>query len=98
MPYAQNFLVINETCHMGCLRATDDGKANDKRLADLEGDTFPPGSGLDQDLGFQGDTGAGITIVQPKKKPPGGELAHRRKPPIVPSHPSASGSNTRLAV
>ena len=75
----KNLLVINETCHMGCLRATDDGKANDKRLADLEGDTFPPGSGLDQDLGFQGDTGAGITIVQPKKKPPGGELTPPEK-------------------
>jgi hypothetical protein len=56
------------------LRATDAGKAHDTSLAALEGYTLPRGRGLDQDLGFQGDTGEGITIVHPKNKPPGGAL------------------------
>jgi DDE superfamily endonuclease len=75
--------VIDETCHLCCLSATDEGKVHDKSLAELEGYTFPPRSGLYQEMGFQGCTCEGITIVQPKKKPPGGELtlpekAHNR--------------------
>jgi hypothetical protein len=30
-------------------------------------------------MGFQGDTCEGITLVQPKKKPPGGELTPLEK-------------------
>ena len=56
------------------LSATYEGKANDKSLADLEGYTLPQGSCLYQDMGFQGFTLNGITIVQPKKTPRGGEL------------------------
>ena len=56
------------------LSATYEGKANAKSLADLEGDRLPPGSCFYQDMGFQGFVLAGVTIVQPKKKPPGGEL------------------------
>jgi DDE superfamily endonuclease len=56
------------------LSATYEGKANDKSLADLEGYRLPPGSYLYQDMGFQGFVLAGVTIVQPKKKPRGGEL------------------------
>jgi hypothetical protein len=66
--------VIDETCQICCLSATSEGKAQEKILAEVEGCTFPPGSGLYQDMGFQGDTCEGITSVQPKKKPPGGEL------------------------
>jgi len=61
------------------LSATYEGKANDKSLADLEGYTLPCGSCLDQDMGFQGDTCDGITIVQPKKTPPGGGLTPAEK-------------------
>jgi hypothetical protein len=43
-------------------------------MAELAGDTLPAGSGLDQDKGVQGFFLPGITIVQPKKTPPGGEL------------------------
>jgi DDE superfamily endonuclease len=75
----KNLLVIDETCHMCFLSTTYEGKANDKSLADLEGYTFPPGSCLYQDMGFQGYTCEGITIVQPKKKPPGGELTPPEK-------------------
>ena len=74
-----NLLIIDETCQMCSLSATSAGKANDKSLADLEGYTLPCGSCLYQDMGCQGYTCDGITIVQPKKKPPGGELTPAEK-------------------
>jgi hypothetical protein len=61
------------------LRDTVEGKEHDKSLADLAGYTLPRGSYLDQDLGVQGYTREGITIVQPKKKPRGGELTPPEK-------------------
>ena len=61
------------------MSATYEGKANDKSLADLEGYSLPPGSYLYQDMGFQGFVLAGVTIVQPKKKPRGGELTPPEK-------------------
>jgi hypothetical protein len=65
---------MNATCHVGFLSHPCEGKASDKRLAELAGYTLPPGSDLYQDQGFQGFFLPGITIVHPKKKPPGGEL------------------------
>ena len=59
------------------LSATDEGKANDKLLAELEGYRVPPGSYLYHDMGFQGFVLADVTMIQPKKKPRGGE----RTPP-----------------
>jgi hypothetical protein len=70
----KNLLVIDETCHICFLSATYEGKAHDKSLAELEGYTLPHGSCLYQDMGFQGFILNGITIIQPKKKPRGGEL------------------------
>jgi DDE superfamily endonuclease len=70
----KTLLVIDETCQICFLSATYEGKANDKSLADLEGYRLPPGSCLYQDLGFQGFILADVTIIQPKKKPRGGEL------------------------
>jgi hypothetical protein len=61
------------------LSATYEGKANDKSLADLEGYSLPPGSYLYQDMGFQGFALAGVTIVQPQKKPRGGQLTPAEK-------------------
>jgi hypothetical protein len=61
------------------LSETSEGKAHDKRLADLAGYTWPAGSCLYQALGFQGFVLAGVTIVQPKKKPRGGELTPPEK-------------------
>jgi DDE superfamily endonuclease len=75
----KNRLVIDETCHLCCLSATYAGKANDKSLADLESSTLPYGSCLYQDRGFQGYTRDGMTIFQPQKKPPGGELTPPEK-------------------
>jgi hypothetical protein len=57
------------------LSATYEGKVHDKSVADLEGYSLPHGSCLYQDMGFQGFILNGTTIVQPKKRPRGGELA-----------------------
>jgi hypothetical protein len=71
--------VLDETGQICFLSAPYEGKANAKSLADLEGYSLPPGSGLYQDMGFQGVVLAGVTIVQPKKKPRGGELTPPEK-------------------
>jgi DDE superfamily endonuclease len=71
--------VIDETCHVCFLSATYEGKLHDKSVADLAGYTWPSGSYLDQDRGFQGFVLAGVTTVQPKKKPRGGELTPPEK-------------------
>jgi DDE superfamily endonuclease len=71
--------MIDETCQICFLSATYEGKANDKSLADLEGYRLPPGSCLYQDMGFQGFVLGGVTMVQPKKKPRGGELTPPEK-------------------
>src|SRR4051812_14137770 len=40
----KNRLVINETCHICFLSHTCEGKAAAKSMAELAGDTLPPGS------------------------------------------------------
>jgi hypothetical protein len=74
-----NLLVITETCHVCFLGHTYEGKAAEKTIAELAGYTLPPGSCLYQDQGFQGFCLPDITIVQPKKTPPGGELTPPEK-------------------
>jgi hypothetical protein len=74
-----NLLMIDEACRVCFLSETYAGKAHDKSLAYLVGYTLPVGSCLYQDLGFQGVLLDGVTIVQPKKKPPGGELTPPEK-------------------
>jgi hypothetical protein len=71
--------VITETCHVCFLSHTCEGKASDKSMAELTGSPLPPGSCLYQDKGFQGFFLHGITIVQPKKTPRGGELTPPEK-------------------
>ena len=61
------------------LSGTCEGKRHDKKLAADEGYRFPPGSKLLQDTGFQGYQPAGVTVIQPKKKPRGGELTPDEK-------------------
>jgi hypothetical protein len=61
------------------LSHTSEGKASDKSLAELAGYTLPAGSCLDQEKGFQGFCLQDVTIVQPKQKPPGGELTPPEK-------------------
>jgi hypothetical protein len=71
--------VITESCHVCFLSHTYEGKASDKSLAELAGYTLPPGSYLYQDRGFQGFCLQDVTIVQPQKKPCGGELTPPEK-------------------
>jgi hypothetical protein len=53
------------------------GTASDKSIAERASYTLPAGSYLYQDQGFQGFFLPDLTIVQPKKKPRGGD----RTPP-----------------
>jgi hypothetical protein len=61
------------------LSATYEGKAHDKRVADEAGYQLPEGSHLAQDSAFQGFALPGVTILQPKKKPPKGQLTSDEK-------------------
>jgi hypothetical protein len=61
------------------LSQTHEGKKHDKKICDEEQPTFPQGSTLYQDTGFQGYEPAGVKTVQPKKKPRGQELSARDK-------------------
>ena len=61
------------------LGTTQPGSRNDKACADAEGYTFPEGSTLYQDSGFQGYAPEGATTQQPTKKPRGGELTAAQK-------------------
>jgi DDE superfamily endonuclease len=71
--------VISETCHIVFLSLTYEGRMHDKTIAELAGYWLPPGSCLYQDMGFQGFFLAGVTLIQPKKKPRGGELTPPEK-------------------
>lgn len=75
----KNIIIIDSICSIRCLGATYEGKWHDKSLADDETYTFPENSILYQDMGFQGFTLRGVVIVQPKKKPRGGELTTEEK-------------------
>jgi hypothetical protein len=66
--------VINEPGHVCVWSQTCEGNASDQSLAELAGSTFPPGRCLDHDNGCQGFFLPGLTMVQPKKTPPGGAL------------------------
>ena len=51
------------------LSPTVEGKKHDKKLADEVALSYPVGTVLHQDTGFQGYAPAGVTIRQPKKNP-----------------------------
>lgn len=70
----KNIVVIGAQSKILFLTHTCEGKKHDKKAADEAGYTLPAGSALYQDTGFQGLTIAGVTILQPKKKPRGKEL------------------------
>ena len=75
----KNIVVINPLCRILFLTRTCEGKKHDKKAADEAGYDFPEGSTLFQDAGFQGFTVAGVTVIQPKKKPRGKELTSEDK-------------------
>jgi hypothetical protein len=61
------------------LGQTHEGKKHDKKICDEEQPTYPEGSRLLQDTGFQGYAPPGVIIYQPKKKPKGKELSEDDK-------------------
>ena len=61
------------------LGVTQAGSKHDKACVDEENYTFPEGSTLFQDTGFQGYAPEGATIQQPTKKPRGKELSPEQK-------------------
>jgi hypothetical protein len=61
------------------LGQTQAGSKHDKACIDEEGLTFPEGSTLYKDTGFQGYEPEGVTTYQPKKKPRGKELTPEQK-------------------
>lgn len=61
------------------LSKTYAGKIHDKKICDKERPKFPKRSTLYQDTGFQGYRPRGVTTLQPKKKPRGGELSAEDK-------------------
>ena len=72
----KNDVVINEACKIRFVTETVEGRKHDKKLADEAGYRVPEGSVLVQDTGFQGFRLQGVAILQPKKKPKGGELSY----------------------
>lgn len=75
----KNDIVINEPCKIRFLTDTVEGKKSDKKLADESGYRVPKDSVLVQDAGFQGFQLEGVAILQPRKKPRGGELSYPDK-------------------
>lgn len=75
----KNIIIINRQSGIRFLSATCEGKKHDKKAADEAGYSFPEGSVLFQDTGFQGFNVAGVVIIQPKKKPRGKELTSEDK-------------------
>ena len=72
-------IIINAQCKVVLLTPSCEGKKHDKRIADSAGYTVPVGSQLYQDTGFQGFNLSGVTIIQPKKRPKGGQLTDQEK-------------------
>lgn len=75
----KNNVLVNAQAKIALLSATWEGKKHDKKIADETQFTLPEDSFLYQDNGFQGFALAGVTILQPKKKPRGGELTAEEK-------------------
>ena len=61
------------------LGQTQPGSKHDKACIDAEGYTFPEGSTVYKDSGFQGYEPEGVTTHQPKRKPRGKELTPEEK-------------------
>jgi hypothetical protein len=75
----KNILIVDACGAIRFLSKTYAGRIHDKRIADEEQYILPDGSVLGQDSGFQGFTLPGVTILQPKKKPPKGALTDEEK-------------------
>jgi hypothetical protein len=64
----KNLLIVNgQTKRVVYLSQTEPGKVHDKKVADNAGLTYPTGTTLGKDTGFQGYEPAGVATSQPKK-------------------------------
>jgi hypothetical protein len=70
----KNVVVTNSRKKVWFLSRTVEGKKHDKRLADEENLSFPDGTHLLGDLGFEGYQARGAITHHPKKKPKGKHL------------------------
>ena len=75
----KNNIITDMTGKVVFLSDTYEGKKHDKKIADEEEYSYPVGSKLWQDTGFQGYSPEGVEKHQPKKKPRGGELSEDEK-------------------
>jgi len=75
----KNNALVDMLCKVIFLTDTVEGKKHDKKLADESDYSLPEGSKLAQDSGFQGFNLENVAILQPKKKPKGGELSDLEK-------------------
>ncbi len=69
-----NVISDKRTGKIKALSPTVEGKRHDKKVADDQDLTFPSGSKLWKDTGFQGYEPPEVKTFQPTKKPKGGEL------------------------
>jgi hypothetical protein len=74
-----NLITDKRTRKIKGLSPTCAGKKHDKKLADEQELSFPEGSKLWKDTGFQGYEPENTKTFQPKKKPKGGELSLEEK-------------------
>jgi hypothetical protein len=72
-------LLINAALVVLYLSGTQEGRKADKQIADFADYQLPEGSQLLQDLGFLAFTLDGVEMLQPVKKPRGGELTEQQK-------------------
>jgi hypothetical protein len=76
----KNVVIVNaRRKRIDYLSRTYPGKAHEKKIADDEGVSYPPGAILYKDTGFQGYEPAVKQTCQAKKKPPRGELTPAEK-------------------
>lgn len=74
----KNAVITNAVCYILFASLTFNGSVHDKKIAD-QSYRIPPGFSLGQDCGYQGYRPAGVTIIQPLKKPKGKELTQEQK-------------------
>jgi hypothetical protein len=79
--HTQKNIVITDkaTGKIKGLGRTQPGRKHDKACIDEDGYTFPAGTTLYKDSGFQGYEPEGVTTYQPKKKPRGKDLTLEEK-------------------
>jgi DDE superfamily endonuclease/Helix-turn-helix of DDE superfamily endonuclease len=74
-----NLIIDKRTGKIKGLSPTCEGQKHDKKLAEEQAVSFPVGSKLWKDSGFQGYEPEGVQTFQPKKKPRGSELTAEEK-------------------